>query len=187
MACAIDKGRKDYSCKTIIGGVKNMFVRAWDKEMADEGISASNLIEYPSITDDKLFQYELVNDGNTFEETNEANVAAGTSVFTQTGTFVLKGQDAASQAALMTLAKAKVQIIIEDHMGNFRMAGKEYGASITVGTVTGGAIGDMNGYNVAFSATSTELAPFVDTTQAAWDTALTAGSGAGGSMIDPNA
>jgi hypothetical protein len=162
MACTITSGRLDYSCRTIIGGLKNIYVGVFDQAVADVAVVAGSvdlLTATPAV-----FQFELVNDGNTFEESNEVNDFAGTSTFTQTGTFILKGQDAPSQVALQELSKAKVQIYVEDHMGNVRVAGREFGCVVSVGTTSGGAIGDMSGYNVAFTARSTELAPFTDLT-----------------------
>jgi len=142
---------------TIVGGLKNIYVAAFD-----EG-------NFSSITDGKvtitastdIYKFELLNDGNTFDETNETAKDAGTSIFTGTGTFVLKGQDAESLVALQELAKTRTQVIVEDNMGNMRVAGLEFGANFTVGTVSGGAIGDMSGYNVAFTYTGTTLAPFI--------------------------
>ena len=160
MACTITSGRLDYSCRTIVGGLKNIYVGEFDQTVADAAVVAGSVDL--SVLAPSVFQFELVNDGNTFEESNEANEMAGTSIFTQTGTFILKGQDAPSQVALQELSKAKVQIYVEDHMGNLRVAGREFGCVVTVGTTSGGAIGDMQGYNVAFTARSTELAPFSD-------------------------
>ena len=162
MACTITSGRLDYSCRTIVGGLKNIYVGVYDKAVAGATVVAGS-VDASTLAPD-VFQFELVNDGNTFEESNETNEFAGTSTFTQTGTFILKGQDAPSQVALQELSKAKVQIYVEDHMGNVRVAGREFGCVVTVGTTSGGAIGDMQGYNVAFTARSTELAPFTDLT-----------------------
>ena len=43
-----------------------------------------------------------------------------------------------------------------------RVAGLDFGADFTIGTTSGGAIGDMVGYNVAFTSVSANLAPFID-------------------------
>jgi hypothetical protein len=177
MACTISKGRLDYSCKTIIGGLKNIYIGDFQQSIADLSVSIG-AIDLSAINP-SVYKYELVNDGNTFEESNEANEMAGTSTFTQTGTFVLKGQDAISQVELQNLAKNKVQIYVEDHMGNLRAAGREFGCVVTVGTTSGGAIGDMNGYNVSFTARATELAPFCLMEDLEIESAV-------GDIIDPN-
>ena len=156
MACTVTSGRLDFSCKTIIGGLKNIYVVGFDD--ANFTLSGSNVVAASAI---EVFKFELLNDGNTFEESNEVAKDAGTSTFTQTGTFVLKGQDALSQPKLEELSKAKTQVIVEYRDGSMRLAGLEFGVDFTVGTTSGGAIGDMNGYNVAFTGMATALAPFM--------------------------
>lgn len=162
MACSLTKGRLDFSCKTLIGGISNIYVT----EFAADNFVASTVAENThkvTIADSvELYQFELLNDGNTFEETNEVAKDAGTSIVTQTGTFVLKGQDDLSQDALKNLSKVRTQVVIEYRDGSMRVAGLDFGAHFTVGTTSGGAIGDMVGYNVAFTAVSANLAPFID-------------------------
>jgi len=158
MACTVTSGRLDFSCKTIIGGLKNIYVVGFDD--ANFTLTGSNVVAASAI---ELFKFELLNDGNTFEESNEVAKDAGTSTFTQTGTFVLKGQDALSQPILEELTKAKTQVIVEYRDGSMRLAGLEFGVDFTIGTTSGGAIGDMNGYNVAFTGMATSLAPFMST------------------------
>ena len=158
MACTVTSGRLDFSCKTIIGGLKNIYVVGFDE--ANFTLTGSNVVAASAI---EVFKFELLNDGNTFEESNEVARDAGTSTFTQTGTFVLKGQDALSQPKLEELSKAKTQVIVEYRDGSMRLAGLEFGVDFTVGTTSGGAIGDMNGYNVAFTGMATALAPFMAT------------------------
>lgn len=171
MACAITSGRLDFSCKTIIGGLKSIYVLAFDAANFTVTGGAATLVGTPS-----YFEFELLNDGNTFEESNEVSKDAGTSIFSQTGTFVLKGQDAASQVALSELSKTRTQVIVEDNMGNMRVAGVEFGTDFTVGTTSGGSLGEMSGYNVSFSSSATELAPFLSSF----------GTAVAGSTIDPN-
>ena len=162
MACSLTKGRLDFSCKTLIGGISNIYVA----EFAEGNFIASTVSENThkvTIAESvELYQFELLNDGNTFEENNEVAKDAGTSTFTQTGTFVLKGQDDLSQDALKNLSKVRTQVVVEYRDGSMRVAGLDFGAHFTVGTTSGGAIGDMVGYNVAFTAVSANLAPFID-------------------------
>ena len=157
MACSLTKGRLDFSCKTLVGGISNIYVAAFDAG----NFSAITAGKVTITASTSLYQFELLNDGNTFDESNEVAKDAGTSTFTQTGTFVLKGQDALSQPKLEELSKAKTQVIVEYRDGSMRLAGLEFGVDFTVGTTSGGAIGDMNGYNVAFTGMATALAPFM--------------------------
>ena len=158
MACSLTKGRLDFSCKTLVGGISNIYVAAFDAG----NFSAITAQKVTITASTSLYQFELLNDGNTFDESNEVAKDAGTSTFTQTGTFVLKGQDDLSQAALQDLANARTQVIVEYRDGSMRVAGLDFGADFTIGTTSGGAIGDMVGYNVAFTSVSANLSPFID-------------------------
>ena len=73
----------------------------------------------------------------------------------------MKKQDNLTQDLLEGLSKMRAQVILEDYNGNFRLAGLENGVDFTVATVSGGAMADMNGYNLAFTGKEQSLACFV--------------------------
>ena len=78
--------------------------------------------------------------------------------------MVLKKQDLATQSQLKLLAYGRPLVVVEDYNGNFRMAGFENGAEVVVNTASGAAMGDLNGYNITFTATEREPASFIDPT-----------------------
>ena len=51
---------------------------------------------------------------------------------------------------LKLLSYGRPHIIIEDYNGKFRIAGGQNGCEVSVNTSTGGAMGDLNGYNITF-------------------------------------
>lgn len=160
MACEIlTTGRMDFSCMTLVGGLKNVYFAAYTPGVAAMAVTNGELVTDSAAIN--VFKFELVNDGNTFEETSEANDMAGTSIFSQTGTFVLKSIDAETGAELQLLAKSRLHVFVEDMNGNVRLAGKEFGAACTVGSFTGGAIGDASGYNIGISARDLNIMPHV--------------------------
>ncbi len=171
MACAITSGRLDFSCKTLVGGLKAIYVASFDENNFSAITDGATTIT--ASTD--IFKFELLNDGNTFDQSNEVAKDAGTSIFTQTGTFVLKGQDMESQVALQELSKARTQVIVEFNNGDMVVAGLEYGCDFTIGTASGGARADLKGYNVAFTASEQDLAPWITDISGATE----------GSTIDP--
>ena len=163
MACEIlTQGRIDFSCMTLVGGLKNVYFAAYTPGVAAMAVT-DGVLDTDSVAIN-VFKFELVNDGNTFEETSEANDMAGTSIFSQTGTFVLKSIDAETGAELQLLAKSRLHVFVEDMNGNVRLAGKEFGAACTVGSFTGGAIGDASGYNIGISARDLNIMPHVTLT-----------------------
>jgi hypothetical protein len=162
MACAIDSGRLDFSCKTSRGGLKALYIlSAYNADLKNQITLTSGEITAVASAQD-VFKFELVDDANTFTEANEVSRANGTSVYAPAGTFVLKRQDLASQETLTNLSNMRAQVIIEDHNGSFRLVGLENGVDFTVGTQTGGAWSDLNGYNLAFKGKEPALATYID-------------------------
>ena len=59
------------------------------------------------------------------------------------------------------LSYGRPHILIEDYNGNFRLAGLQNGVEVSVSTATGGAMGDLNGYNLSFEGKEKEPSYFV--------------------------
>ena len=162
MACdIIDTGRTE-ACKDGVGGIRNLYVANFDSTIYDTAtIDVDGVITALASAVD-VYKFEVRGDSNTFDESNENSRDAGTSFWTQSGTFALKKQDAPSQQMLKLLSYGRPHIIIEDYNGNFRIAGYQNGCEVSVGTTTGGAMGDMNGYNLTFEGKEKSPALFID-------------------------
>ena len=160
MSCDISLGRLE-ACKQNVGGLKNVYFVNYSKDLLSGATISGNIMSALGSSED-AFKYELKADGNTYEEQNENSRDNGTSFFTQTGNLVLKVQDAATQAELTLLSYGRPHVIIEDYNGNFRLAGAEHGVEVSVSTTTGGAMGDLNGYNLSFEGKERNMATFVD-------------------------
>jgi hypothetical protein len=163
MSCDITGGRLE-SCKESVGGLRNIYVANFNVDMFD-GLEYGSDNEITGLTAAvTTFKFELRGENNTFEETNENSRDNGTSFWTQTGNIVLKVQDAATQKQLKLLSYGRPHIIIEDYNGNYRLAGAQNGVEVSVSTSTGGAMGDLNGYNITFEGKELGPALFVDST-----------------------
>tara|TARA_R110002049_G_scaffold43500_2_gene128144 strand:+ start:447 stop:998 length:552 start_codon:yes stop_codon:yes gene_type:complete len=161
MACEITSGRLDFSCKLNVGGLKNLYVlKSFDKTLKADSTISAGLMSATTASND-VYKFELLADGNTFGEENEISRENGTSLFTQNGAFVLKRQDSATQDLLEQLSKMRAQVIIEDYNGEFRLAGLENGVDFTIATTSGGAMADLNGYNIAFTGKEQSLATYI--------------------------
>ena len=165
MSCDITTGRTE-ACKESVGGLRNIYIGNYVDGLYADATTAANLGTDEQIigltTSLVVYKFELRGDNNTFEETNENSRDNGTSFWTQTGAIVLKKQDAATQKALKLLSYGRPHILIEDYNGNFRLAGLQNGVEVSVSTATGGAMGDLNGYNLSFEGKEKEPAYFVD-------------------------
>ena len=160
MSCDITLGRKE-ACKTSVGGLKAVYFINYDGDFYNAATKTEGVITGLNAAI-ASFKYELKGDNNTFEEANENSRDNGTSFFTQTGALVIKVQDSATQAELTLLSYGRPHVIIEDHNGNFRLAGAKNGVEVSVSTSTGGAMGDLNGYNLSFEGKEVNLSTFVD-------------------------
>lgn len=162
MACDISAGRLE-PCKDSVGGLKAVYFVNYDADIyTDATIVSGEITAFGSAI--TLYKYDLKGANNSFDETNENSRDNGTSFWTQTGTLVLKKQDLATQSQLKLLAYGRPLVVVEDYNGNFRMAGFENGSEVTVNTASGAAMGDLNGYNITFTATEKEPASFIDAT-----------------------
>lgn len=163
MACDISTGRTE-ACKESVGGLRNIYIANWDADMYD-GLTLGADDEITTLSAPiTVYKFELRGDNNTFEETNENSRNNGTSFWTQSGAISLKKQDAATQKELKLLSYGRSHIIIEDYNGNFRLAGAQNGCEVMSNTSTGGAMGDLNGYNITFEGKELSPAIFIDST-----------------------
>ena len=55
-------------------------------------------------------------------------------------------------------------VLTEDFNGSFKLYGAQNGCDVSVGTASGGAMGDFNGYNLTIASSEKEPAFFVDST-----------------------
>jgi hypothetical protein len=160
MSCDIISGRLE-PCKISVGGLKAVYFVNYDSDIyTDSTIVTGEITAFA--TPITLYKFDLKGSNNSFDESNENSRDNGTSFWTQTGTLVLKKQDLATQSQLKLLAYGRPLVVVEDYNGNFRMAGFENGAEVTVNTASGAAMGDLNGYNITFVGTEKEPASFID-------------------------
>lgn len=162
MACDITAGRLE-PCKDSVGGLKAVYFVNYDSDIyTDATIVTGEITAFGAPV--TLYKFDLKGANNSFDETNENSRDNGTSFWTQTGTLVLKKQDLATQSQLKLLAYGRPLVVVEDYNGNFRLAGFENGAEVTVNTASGAAMGDLNGYNITFVGTEKEPSHYIDST-----------------------
>lgn len=150
MACELTTGFS-LDCKDGVGGVKKIVLV--DKANVDSFSLDANqivtLIVGPASGD--LFTYELPTQTASFEETINFNRDNGTVFYTQTVNVMLHKLSSAKRLELQTVAKARVIIFVLDSNDNWWAVGYENGADLSTSTAaTGTALGDANGYTLAF-------------------------------------
>jgi hypothetical protein len=151
MACELSTGFT-LDCKDGIGGIKQIVLvdKAAVSSFTLDASEVVTLIIGPSAGD--LYTYELPTQTGSFEETINFNRDAGTIFYTQTVNVMLNKLSSAKRLELQNVATARVIVFVEDTNGNWWAIGYEYGADLSTGTAASGtALGDMNGYTLAFT------------------------------------
>ena len=159
MACDATLGRLE-PCKDSVGGLKSIYFVNYAATALSGATLDTDGIVTAFGTALTLYKYDLKGT-NSFDEANENSRENGTSFWTQTGTIVLKKQDAVTQKELRLISYGRPIIFVEDYNGNYRIAGFENGCEVAVSSASGAGMGDLNGYNLTFTGQEKNLATFV--------------------------
>ena len=163
MACDLTRGRKE-PCKDVVGGLRAVYFT----DIGDFGTVTKVADEITDMSGTfTAFKYGLKGN-STFEQTVTASRENGTVFFEQTLNLTLKKLTKEDNAELKLLAYGRPHIAVEDYNGNVMVMGLEHGADVSGGTiVTGGAMGDLSGYTLTFTAQEILPANFVASPTAA--------------------
>jgi hypothetical protein len=168
MSCDISLGRLE-PCKDSVGGIRAIYFINYTNGLLDTATFDSDEIITGFASALTLYKYDLKG-ANSFDETNENSRENGTSFFTQTGTIVLKKQDATTRKQMKLLSWGRPQVVVEFYNygasdeTRYVLAGIENGCEVAPSTASGAAMGDLNGYNITFTGTEKEPAFFIDPT-----------------------
>lgn len=159
MACDITAGRLR-ACKNFNGGIDSIYLLNF-KENAFT-ISAGNEATAINPLVTAVYEYGIDGDTHNLVQNFVSSKDNGTSVNTQTLTFMLKGMDAVTSVQINNLIYGKIIAVIKDANGKYVALGLDDGMDFNVDAVTGSAKADMNGYTLTGVATTKALAPFLD-------------------------
>ncbi len=160
MACTLTTGR-ELPCKDSVGGIKAVY-------LADYGTLGALTVTSGEVTaiagTPDLFQFD-VKGNSSLEQAITSSRENGTTFYEQTLNLTLTKLDLATQQEIVTIAKARPHIFVEDYNGNYFLIGAANGADVSGGTiVTGAAMADLSGFTLVFSAQETLPAYFVTST-----------------------
>jgi hypothetical protein len=170
MACDISLGRLE-PCKDSVGGLKAVYFINYDSSYyVDKVVDTDDVVEDLGSAFN-LYKYDL-RGANNFDETNEQSKENGTSFWSAAGTVALKKQDAVTRKELKLLSYGRPIIVTEGYDGIYKCYGLENGCDVQVGTASGSAMGDFNGYNLTIAAQEKEPAYILN-----WATFIGVGNG----------
>jgi hypothetical protein len=160
MACTLTTGR-ELPCKDSVGGIKAVY-------LADFGTLGALTVDAGQLTaiagTPDLFKFD-VKGNSSLEQAITSSRENGTTFYEQTLNLTLTKLDVATQQEIVTIAKARPHIFVQDYNDNYFLIGAANGADVSGGTiVTGAAMGDLSGFTLVFSAQETLPAYFVTST-----------------------
>ena len=156
--CDITAGRLR-ACKQNIGGVGKLFLFNFVENPFTVTAGVATAINV-DLTD--VFEYELEGDGNNVAESLVPDRNTGTTVNTQTQTYVLKKIDAVTSQQMNLLAYGFPMAVVKDRNGIYHAVGIDDGIDFTVAQTTGGAKTELNGYTLTGVSTTGALSPKLD-------------------------
>jgi len=162
MACDLTAGRTR-PCKESLGGLGKLYFFNYVENPFTVVNGVATAIN-PLLTE--AFEFDLEGDGNNVSESLVSDRNAGTSVNTQTSTFVLKKIDATTSAQMNLLAKGFPMAVVKDRNGIYHAIGIDDGIDFTVVQSTGGAKAELNGFTLTGVSTTGALSPKLDTATA---------------------
>lgn len=161
MACDITLGRTE-PCKDSVGGINAVyFVNFGDITGITYDSTDVDVIDAVAGSPN-AYKYE-VRGNSTYTENIQSSRENGTTAFEQVLELTLKKLTKEDHNTIKLLSFGRPNILIEDNNGNVFLAGAEYGADVTGGTVvTGGAMADMSGYTLSFTGMEKAPANFIN-------------------------
>jgi hypothetical protein len=163
MACDLSLGRLE-PCKSFVGGLKAVYFVNWD-DATGYTYDVTDTDEITAVAGTpSAYKYELKG-ANTFTQNVVTSREAGTTYYEQVLELTFKGLTVKTNKELKILAYGRPQVLVEDNNGNIFYAGLENGMDVTGGTVvTGGAMGDLNGYTLTLTGQEKVPANFLGAT-----------------------
>ena len=150
-------------CKDAIGGIKQIVLADWTLVNLDTVTINSTTELVTALPVEDFYGYQLPTQTGSFEETINFNRDAGTIFYTQTVNVMLQKLSAAKRLELQSVATTRVVVFVNDTNNNWWAVGLEYGADLSTGTAaTGTALGDANGFTLAFTHESPKRAYLLD-------------------------
>jgi hypothetical protein len=160
MACSITKGLK-LACKDSRGGIKKIDFAIFDEYGFT--VTAQEVATLP-VTLTEVFRYEVKGTGNTLVETGTINTDNRTTEIAQVITAVFPKLNKDTEVQLQALEAGRVIAFVHDYNGNVKVVGIDSGMDATTSAgQTGGAGGDLSGYNITLQSMDSKRAPFLST------------------------
>ena len=156
MACDITKGMLELECKNAVSGYKAVYLANYD----NYGMTASSTDTGHIISGlgslSVVYKYELKNSGNTLAQTSASSRDNGTTLYTQTLTFILTKIDKLKEYQVKMMIYGRPLIFVELNTGQIVLLGKNHGCEVSSANGVGGTLDSLNGYTLTAVGTEPE-------------------------------
>ena len=161
MACNITSGRNE-ECLNNTGGIRNIyFVNFGDLGGVTYGVD-DEITDFGATVSINAYKYELNATSNNLTQTINASRDNGTVFYDQILSVTLKKMSKEMNREIKLLSAGRPYIFVEDNNGNSYAVGITNGVSANGGSiVTGGALGDLNGYTLTLQGQEPSPASFM--------------------------
>ena len=143
------------SSKNNQGGVSKLYLFPYVKYSKSQNLTDGQEVTTFPATVAYLYEAENVS------FTESTSVKNGGVEWTQKLSFTITKSDSSSE--IYRLVKKDYSAVILDRNGNYRFIGMRNGSEVTINSVSGTGIGDLNGYNVSLTAREDNQAYYVPT------------------------
>jgi len=158
MACTLNNGLQIDLCNSNQGGVLKLYIQNYDERTFTYGAGASaSLITAISGATPSFYTHELPRQSSSYTSTSTTDDITGTTVYDETGEFIVHSVNTATLERLKSLSKGKFRLIFYDNNGKYIMFGKERGVRINVAVTSGKADNEMNGATLTIVGREKEL------------------------------
>jgi len=158
MSCILTSGRLK-PCKDAIGGIRKLYFVDFGV-LGDVTITDDEVTEISGTFD--YYEYDVKGNSDLTQTVNSSN-ENGTTFYEQVVNATFTKLTKEDNKELKLMAYGRPHVFVEDYKGNVMVVGLENGADVTEGTsVTGRAMGDLNGYTLALTGNEITYANFVD-------------------------
>jgi hypothetical protein len=159
MPCGITIAGRLFPCKTAIGGVKQVWICEWSDNFWEAPV-AGNVADSASAK--TLKNFEIAKNSGSFTQTVTSSIENGTIFYSQVLEITLPVLSATASVAVHDLLKTRLAVVVQDNNANYFVMGLNHGVEASGGAIqTGAAKGDLNGYQLQFTAEENLPAPTV--------------------------
>lgn len=163
MACNLTYGIA-LDCIDSIGGVAGSIYISSDADLGTLTLSSTpgsvSLITGATGDTGQFYEFQVAKNTASFTETFNISNENGTAFFDQALSLNLQKMEANKRNELLLIARNRnLKVIFTDNNGKAWLMGYSRGAVVSAGTsVTGTAVGDMNGYTLTLTAQEPAMA-----------------------------